>query len=467
MVTPPAMHRSLLCLLFFSSLVSAEKSVLFIAGPKSHPQGQHEHPAGCELLAKHLESSGLGIKTEVSLGWPQDATKVAAADTVVIFSDGIEGHAAKGHVAELRQRFEAGKGLAVLHFALEASDTEMEKLWDEAIGGHFDPLSSVNPVWMMTQPQIAKHPATRGVAAFELEEEFYYHIRLRPDITPLLSALPPESSLGDDGPRSASPELRKELADKVPQTLAWVVENSNKSRGFGFTGGHFHRNWANPDVRKLVLNAIAWTAGVEIPEGGVIGKVAAAPAYQTIDESIAKGDLEDVRLHLAANPLNVNAGARENSRPPLEQAVLRNKTEIAILLLGAGANPNSTNASKRTPLHLAIDRNNPTLVTALLKAGAKPNAQDQDGWTPLHHAAAKNQVETAKALLAGGADPMTLSLRGGTPLHEAAASGGAEMIHLLLEHKVDPSLKSKENVTALDIARQYKNQAAIEILSGL
>ena len=409
------MYRSLICFLLLTSLVFAEKTILFIAGPKSHPPGQHEHPAGCELLAKHMESSGLGIKAEVSLGWPQDASKIAAADTVVIYGDGFDGHVAKGHVAELRKRFEAGKGLAVLHFALDPSDPEMANLWDEAIGGHFDPLSSVNPVWMMTHPIIAKHPATHGVAVFEMEEEFYYHIRLRPDVTSLLSALPPESSLGVNGPRSANPELRKELADKIPQILAWVVENPNKSHGFGFTGGHFFHNWTNPDFRKLVLNGIAWTAGVEIPENGVVGKVAASPAYQTIDEAIAKGDFGDVRLHLAANPQSANKGGREKSRPPLEQAVLRNKTEIALLLLDSGADPNSINAAKRTPLHLAIDRNNPILVTVLLKAGARPNVQDLDGWTPLHHAAAKNQVETAKALLAGGADPMVLSQRAVPP----------------------------------------------------
>ena len=59
---------------------------------------------------------------------------------------------------------------------------------------------------------------------------------------------------------------------------------------------------------------------------------------------------------------------------------------------------------------------------------------------------------------------MALSELGGTPLHEAAASGGAEIIRLLLDHKVDPKLKSKQNVTALDLAREYKNQAAIELL---
>lgn len=193
--------------------------------------------------------------------------------------------------------------------------------------------------------------------------------------------------------------------------------------------------------------------------------MAAAPAYPTIDLAIAKGDLADVKLHLATNPESLNQGGKENSRPPLEQAVMRNKTEIVMLLLESGADPQTVDSSGRTPLHLAVERNNPSVATALLKAGAKPNEGDKDGWTPLHHAAAKNQVETAKAILAGGADPTKLSKLGGTPLHEAAASGGAEIILLLLEHKVDPGVVSKEGVTALDLAKKYQNQAAIEVLS--
>jgi ankyrin repeat protein len=194
-------------------------------------------------------------------------------------------------------------------------------------------------------------------------------------------------------------------------------------------------------------------------------KPPAAPVYQTIDEAIAKGDLADVRLHVTTNPKSLKQGARENSRPPLEQAVMRNKADIALYLLEAGADPNTVNASERTPLHLAVDRNNPAVATALLKAGAKPDAADKDGWTPLHHAAAKNQLEMAKAILAGGANPMLLSKLGGTPLHEAGASGGAEIVRLLLDHKVDPAVVSKEGVTALDIAKKYKNQPAIDELS--
>lgn len=459
------MKAILLAISFIAHAASAG-TILLIAGPKSHPPGAHEHPAGCALLASHLQASGLPVTVEVSQGWPQDPAKVAAADTLVIYSDGLDAHAAAGHVAALRDRFAAGKGLVVLHFALEPATADMAALFDEAIGGRFEVGWSVNPIWKMTAPIIGKHPATRGIEPFEMEEEFYYHLRLRDDVTPLLQALPPAASLAADGPRSGNPAVRQAVADKQPQTLAWVIENPNKSRGFGFTGGHFHHHWSNPEFRQLVLNAIVWTAGVEVPETGVSAKIAAAPAYQTIDEAIAKGDLGDVKLHLAANPQSLHHGGRPNSRPPLDQAVLRNKTEIALHLLASGADPNSVDASRRTPLHLAVDRNNPAVATALLKAGAKPNLRDNDGWTPLHHAAAKNQLETAKAILAGGADPMTLSDLGGTPLHEAAASGGAEIIRLLLDHKVDPAVVSKEGVTALDIAKKYKNQPAIDALGN-
>ncbi len=464
--------RILISICFSWSLLTpsthATATILLIAGPKSHAPGMHEHPATCEMLAKHLQSSGLPLTVVISQGWPQDPATVAAADTLVIYGDGLDDHPATGHLSELRQRYAAGKGLAILHWALEPKDAEMAEFLDTALGGHFEVNWSVNPIWLMQQPTLANHPITRGVARFEIEEEFYYHLRLRNDITPLVQALPPASSLAaDDGPRSGNPAVRQALADYLPQTLAWAVVNTNQSRGFGFTGGHFYHHWANPDFRQLVLNAIVWTAGLEVPDCGVVAHLAATPAYQTIDEAIAKNDLADVRLHLAADPRRANQGGRDTSRPPLEQAILRNKSEIALYLLECGANPNSTSSSLRTPLHLAVERNNPTVATALLKAGANPNARDHDGWTPLHHAAAKNQLATAQSLLAGGANPMTLSDLGGTPLHEAAASGGPAILHLLLNHHVDPSVISKHGVTALEIAKQYNNQPAIDVLSEI
>ncbi|MBM3862784.1 MAG: hypothetical protein FJ385_02360 [Verrucomicrobia bacterium] len=198
-----------------------------------------------------------------------------------------------------------------------------------------------------------------------------------------------------------------------------------------------------------------------------VAQAAPAPKHPTIDDAIAKDDLEDVRAHLAANPQSANQGGKPGSRPPLEQAILRNRTRIAHVLIDAGANPNAASGATRTPLHLAVERNNPEIAAALLKAGARPNERDNGGWTPLHHTGAKNLPAMAGVILKGGADPMTLSALGGTPLHEAAASGGAEIIRLFLDHRVDPKVKSKDGKTALDIAREFNNRAAMEILEKL
>lgn len=49
----------------------------------------------------------------------------------------------------------------------------------------------------------------------------------------------------------------------------WAVERADNGRGFGFTGGHFHKNWGNADFRKTILNALLWVSKVEVPAGGV------------------------------------------------------------------------------------------------------------------------------------------------------------------------------------------------------
>jgi hypothetical protein len=51
------------------------------------------------------------------------------------------------------------------------------------------------------------------------------------------------------------------------------VERNDGGRGFGFTGGHFYKNWWSPDFRKLILNAIAWTAKAEVPKDGIASKL--------------------------------------------------------------------------------------------------------------------------------------------------------------------------------------------------
>ena len=155
-------------------------------------------------------------------------------------------------------------------------------------GGYFEADWSVNPHWDAKFEKLPDHPITRGVQPFEMNDEWYYHMRFRDGmkgVTPILVALPPASSLSrPDGHHSGNPAVRKAvLENKTPQVMAWAAERAGGGRGFGFTGGHDHWNWGDPNFRKLVLNAILWTAGLDVPSTGVESQVSAAELKQNLD----------------------------------------------------------------------------------------------------------------------------------------------------------------------------------------
>jgi len=115
-----------------------------------------------------------------------------------------------------------------------------------------------------------EHPITRGVKPFEIKDEWYFNIRFRPElkgVTPILTAKPPDNVRGT------------EEAKKFPgreEIVAWAFERPDGGRSFGFTGGHTHKNWGEENFRRLVVNAILWSAGVEVPKDGA--KVVMDPA---------------------------------------------------------------------------------------------------------------------------------------------------------------------------------------------
>ena len=117
------------------------------------------------------------------------------------------------------------------------------------------------------------HPVTRGVKPFKINDEWYFHMRFvdgMKGVTPLFAAIPPASTMSrKDGPHEGNPEVRKAVAEGKPQEMAWAFDRADGvGRGFGFTGAHYHKNWGEPNFRRLVVNAILWTAHVDIPAGG-------------------------------------------------------------------------------------------------------------------------------------------------------------------------------------------------------
>lgn len=282
---------SVLCTLGVVPAFSAEaKKIVFIAGRPSHGPGEHEHRAGCLLLASCLEGFPGVVCQVYSNGWPANPDAAfAGAATIVVYSDGGEGHPLlqDGHLQTIGALTDKGVGLVCLHYAVEPTQAKGQKEFLDWLGGCFEINRSVNPVWKPDFKSLPVHPVTRGVSPFSIRDEWYFHMLFRDGmkgVTPLLSAVPPESTMSrPDGPHEGNPDVRAAVQRGDPETVAWVCERPDGGRGFGFTGGHYHKNWGNPNVRRLVLNGILWTAHVEVPPEGVQSEVTEAELSRNLD----------------------------------------------------------------------------------------------------------------------------------------------------------------------------------------
>lgn len=249
---------------------SAGRRVVMLPGPASHGYGSHEHRAGLMLLARLLNEQVTGVEAVVAAkSWPDHPKVFEGAAAVVIDCDG--GSIIRQHLDELDALAKKGVGIAIIHYATTVPKGKPGDAMLRWIGGYFETHWSVNPTWMADFKHLPKHPITRGVTPFRIRDEWYYHMRFvegMKGVTPILTAVPPESTRKrPDGPYSNNPTVRARTG--MAEHVAWAYVRPDGGRGFGFTGNHFHWNWAHDDVRTLVLNAVVWVAGAEVPAGGV------------------------------------------------------------------------------------------------------------------------------------------------------------------------------------------------------
>jgi len=301
-------------LLLFTLLISAaisshavtpdgKQKLVFIAGKPSHPPGMHEFRAGSLLLEKCLQSVSNLVVDRHDNGWVSDEKTFVDADAVVIYADGGGKHpaAVDGHLETLRKLMAKGVGFGCMHYGVEVVATEAGKEFQEWLGGHYENSFSCNPIWDANYKELPKHAITRGVLPFTTKDEWYFQMRFRPafkdgialaeDATakfaPLLTATPTDATR--DGPyvypKGPYPHIQAEKGQ--PETMMWSIERADGGRGFGFTGGHFHDNWGNDNVRKVVLNALLWVTKVEVPEKGVESSVSADELKQNLDPKSA------------------------------------------------------------------------------------------------------------------------------------------------------------------------------------
>lgn len=252
------------------------RRVVFIGAGGGHGGDAHQHLAGNHRFAEALKGSGLNFEVVECDGYPADPQVLAGADTVVFYCNGGGGHLVMPHLDEFDAFMKQGVGLVCLHYAVEVPEGKAGDLMLQWIGGYFETGWSVNPTWTANFTSLPTHPITRGAEPFRLQDEWYYHMKFVPGmrgVTPVLSAHPPHETLDrPDGPHENNPHVRGAIRRGEIQHLAWAYDRPDEQgggRGFGTTAGHWHKNWDNPNLRAIVVNAIAWTAGAPIPVGGI------------------------------------------------------------------------------------------------------------------------------------------------------------------------------------------------------
>jgi ankyrin repeat protein len=143
-----------------------------------------------------------------------------------------------------------------------------------------------------------------------------------------------------------------------------------------------------------------------------------------------KKDVVKLLLDRGANP-NLGAGRWEN---PVTAAANNNTPEIMLLLLTAGADPNTPGI-----LRFAASRGETTSIGYLLDAGADIDAVDENDGTALQSAALAGKVDAVKLLLDRGANPNLGAGRWENPVTAAANNNTPEIMLLLLTAGADPN----------------------------
>jgi type 1 glutamine amidotransferase len=227
----------------------AATKIVLIGKDRDHPYRTHEYMADSKLLAKCLEQTP-NIKAVVSNGWPKDPAVLADADAIVLHvAMGGDFLFHKSHRKQAQGLLDEGVGLTAIHWSTGAAAGDVGEQYLKALGGWFNTEFSQYHVRESIVQRVApQHPVSRGWESYPLREEFYVNLKFLEDIRPIATA---------------------EVNDHT-YTIGWTYDRPgpNNGRSFGFVGGHFHENFANPPFCKSIVNGVLWTAHIDLPDAG-------------------------------------------------------------------------------------------------------------------------------------------------------------------------------------------------------
>jgi type 1 glutamine amidotransferase len=207
------------------------------------------------VLSECLQLNGL--EAVVSDGWPQDPAVLKDVKCIVIYTTPAAELLLDGpHRDEVDRLMKKGVGLVTIHWASSIQKENFERLgdrWMSYLGGTWISNVGLSTDTAELKQLDAKHPICRGWKNYELHDEFYLNPKMGKAAKPLLQV----TTKGQE------------------VVVGWAFERPGGGRAYGTTLGHFYRNFEREPFRRAIVNAILWTAEVEVPPDGARIDVAA------------------------------------------------------------------------------------------------------------------------------------------------------------------------------------------------
>ena len=243
--------------------------IVLIGHAPDHAYATHMYLSTCELLAICLRQTE-GVEAIVSDGWPKDEKTLEGVSAIVMYSSpGAELMLDGPHAKQAQSLMKQGVGLVAIHWATGVKEVNKERLgtrYLKYLGGMWVHFVGLTIADSKLEQLDAAHPVCRGWKPYDLHDEFYLNPTISEQAKPLLQV----KANGED------------------LIVGWAHDRADGGRSFGTTLGHFHRNFKIKAFRRMMVNGILWSAGVEVPAGGAPIDVSAKELTLPPEQKAAK-----------------------------------------------------------------------------------------------------------------------------------------------------------------------------------
>jgi type 1 glutamine amidotransferase len=223
--------------------------ILFLGVDPDHPYGSHMYLHTCGVLARCVELTP-GVQAVVSNGWPAEAEKLEGVQAIVLYTNPAAELLLDGpHRDEVDRLMKAGVGLVTIHWASTVRKENLERLgpaWLGYLGGTWVSNVGLSGGKSPLKQLLPQHPICRGWSEFEIDDEYY--------LNPILEHAAPCLQVREKGGQDV--------------IVGWVYERPGGGRSFATTLGHPYRNFQIDAFRRMLVNAILWSARLDVPEAG-------------------------------------------------------------------------------------------------------------------------------------------------------------------------------------------------------